>query len=81
MAWVNSSGTLREDIPRKNLLRFGHCPKGKVGVKPKSKLFKKALEKKLHLFAAKFPVGVQKGRGGGQGDFDNVQIEADFVLG
>ena len=30
---------LREDIPRKKPLTFGHCPKGGRGVQPESKSF------------------------------------------
>ena len=40
---------VREAIPKKNLLIFGHCPKGGGGVQPESKLFE-ALLKKLHFF-------------------------------
>ena len=63
---------VREVIPRKNMLRFGHCPKG-GGVQPESKLFE-ALFFRLDL-------DIFQGGGGGQGDFDNVQIEADFFTG
>ena len=69
-------------IPGKNILWFGHCPNA-GWVEPKSKLFKKLL-KKISLFLAKFLVGVQDSRGegvGGPGNFDNVQIGADFFSG
>ena len=31
--------SVREDIPKKKPLTFGHCPKGGRGVQPKSKSF------------------------------------------
>ena len=59
-------GILRESIPRKNLLRVGHCPKYLGDFKKK------------RTFYVEVPHRCRKKQEGGQGNFDNVQIEADF---
>ena len=51
------------NLVKKNLLRFGHCPKG-GGVHFNSKLFEAPLKKKGHFFWQKLFVGVQEPRRG-----------------
>ena len=54
--------SLREVIPKKNLLRFGHCPKG--GGLTRIQIVRGTIKKNA-LVPKKFLVGVQKPRGGG----------------
>ena len=73
-----------EAIPRKNQLQFGQCPKGVGGGYLTWIHIVQGSFFLIALYSAKFLVGVlenKKKGGGGQGNFNNVQIEADFFLG
>ena len=97
--WIGGGGPrmwIREAIPRKNLLRFGHCLNPNCLrylflLWPKSKNFwgtflLKIWNNEFFFFSIfsgqkKVPRWCPRTQGGGQSDFDNVQIESDLFSG
>ena len=63
---------LREDIPKKKLLTFGHCPKGGGGVQPESKSF--------GVFFVRLLLDITKERWGGLNLFQNLWGSFGVVL-